>query len=242
MPTLATLRDGTLWLQTDSFSAVLVKRGSARHLSFTGAGLEWYLDEAPLRRGVLLLGRSSSGPELVRLDETGAVRERRHLPEPATGPPLTAYQLLHDVATEQIYLWTASDRRLRRLDRHFAPLEPPLAVSAPSDGTQWWIHDGRVEWISADDASDPPELELHSAPVDGSAATSVTLDLSRPTGPYDPVRTYGGLDLRNELRSYRGQLPEGIRLFANSALVWVRPDGTEARSNDAQLSHVIVSR
>ncbi|MEI8257046.1 MAG: hypothetical protein WCJ30_15340, partial [Deltaproteobacteria bacterium] len=136
-PTLAALRDGTLWFQTELFSAVLVRHGSARRLPFTGAGLEWYLGSAPLAEGVLLLGRTSNAPSLARLDAGGSLLGRRDLPESDAGPPLNAYSLLQDDVTGAIYLWSAYEHQLRRVSPRGVPIEPAVSVAVPASGVSW---------------------------------------------------------------------------------------------------------
>ncbi len=227
-PTLIAQLDGTLWLQTDLFAAVLVRHGNARRLPFTGAGLEWYLGSAYLTDGVLILGRGSSAPTLVRLDSAGHLLERQTLAESDAGPPLNAYALLQDAATGAVYLWSAYEHQLRRINLRGLRFEPPIAVSAPPASGSWWIHRGAVEWVTVDDTATPIDAVIHSAAPGGTAASSLSIDLSHTEGPYDSAGPYGGRDLHNELHLPRGRFSDGAMLFANRALVWVGADGAAA--------------
>lgn len=236
-PPVSALPDGALWIGVDPYSAIVVRRGIDQPLSFLAAGLDAYLDTQVLPDGgVIVLGARGNRLELVNLDARGSLRTRHDLAIPAANPPLTggqiltAYNLIRDSATGELFLWSDVEHALRAVIPRDLSLGPRITPSISPPRFNWTIHRGVARWVDADAARGPNALAFHEVPLAGGAPTSFALDPTIPTGDYDARGPRSGHDLTNDLRMARGVLPDGTLLFGASALVWVRPDGAAALS------------
>ncbi|APR84745.1 Hypothetical protein A7982_10094 [Minicystis rosea] len=228
-PRIRAYVDGSIWMSVKPTEVVVAQGGAARRLSFTGAGLEWYLDHAALADGgVLVLGWAGGKPMLVRLDANGAVVTKSDLPAPDAGAPLVAYALKENGGTFEIHLWSQAESALRRIQTSDLSLGPPVPLQTSVAQTQWAIDRDTAYWIERD-AADPNVLFARAVSLRGGDTHAVRLDPTIPESPYDK-HAPAGRDLRNDLRLSHGRLADGSLVTAATSLVWIRPNGSAALS------------